>query len=147
MDGYEAFCEQRGQGPGNELMREFVACAKTRIRNGDWFARASCASVWIVLPETAAKGAQCAAKQYLKLFELQPWAGLGRSIDVSVSISVTALDSKHDDRSAVRVASMLREADRCKTVDRRSGQDRVQTESSTGIAGSDHRAGAGRGLN
>jgi PleD family two-component response regulator len=67
MGGFDAFCEQRGHEAGNELMREFVACAVTRIRKGDWFARASCASVWIVLPETAAKGAQCATKQFLKL--------------------------------------------------------------------------------
>jgi diguanylate cyclase (GGDEF)-like protein len=108
MDGFDAFCEQRGHGVGDELMREFVACAMTRIRKGDWFARASRASVWIVLPETAAKGAQCAAKQFLKLFELQRWAGLGQPVDVSVSVSVTTLDIRHDDRSAVRVASMLR---------------------------------------
>jgi hypothetical protein len=80
-------------------------------------------------------------------FELQPWSKPGQPIDVSVSISVTALDAKHDDRSAVRVASMLWEAVRGMNVDRQRGQEPAQTETLTGVAGSANRAGASHGIN
>jgi two-component system cell cycle response regulator len=112
IEGFEPFRDRFGHEAGNDLLREFVAGADGGIRKGDWLARTESASFLIVLPETAAKGANCVAHKLRQLFALHPWSTLAAPIGFTVNICVTAMDAEHDSHSMAQIEAVLHAADR-----------------------------------
>jgi two-component system cell cycle response regulator len=112
IDGFEQFGERFGHEAANDLLRAFVAGAEGRIRKGDWLARTTGAAFLIVLPETAANGAHCAAQHLRELFTMHLLTTLAEPIGFTVSIGVTAVDAKHDAQSTAQINAVLCEANR-----------------------------------
>ena len=110
IDGFEQFRVRFGEEAGNELLRVFVACAGERIRKGDWLVRTAGATFLIVLPETASKGAHSMAQQVRQLFALHEWSTPLEPIGFTVTIGVTAVDTKHDTHGGAQIDAVLREA-------------------------------------
>jgi GGDEF domain-containing protein len=65
----------------------------------------------IVLPETTARGAHCAANKLRRLFGLHPTSASAGPAALSVSIGVTAVD-RNDAQSTLQVNALLRLAGR-----------------------------------
>jgi two-component system cell cycle response regulator len=107
IDGFHRFTDRFGHGAGNEWLRAFVAGAGGCIRKGDWLARTGGGAFMIVLPETAAKGAHRAAQKLRQLFALHPFSTPAEPIGFTVSIGVTAVEAKHDARSADQIRALL----------------------------------------
>jgi two-component system, cell cycle response regulator len=70
------------------------------------------AEFMIVLPETTAKGAHCAAHKLRQIFAQHPLSIPSAPIGFTVSITVTAVDAKHDSQSTAQVEAALRVANR-----------------------------------
>jgi two-component system, cell cycle response regulator len=112
IDGFNRFNDRFGQEAANEWLRTFVAGAAGCIRQGDWLARTTGAEFMIVLPETTAKGAHCAAHKLRQIFAQHPLSIPSAPIGFTVSITVTAVDAKHDSQSTAQVEAALRVANR-----------------------------------
>jgi diguanylate cyclase (GGDEF)-like protein len=136
IDGFYRFQDRFGSGAANELLREFVAGAGGRIRKGDWLARTGAAAFVIVLPETAAKGAQRAAQKLRQLFKLHPQSAPDEPLGFTVSIEVTAVEAGHDAASTAQVQAVLRAAVRETYAGRLDGgQARADTMACTSQPG------------
>jgi two-component system cell cycle response regulator len=116
IDGFDRFGDP-GDETGNELLRTFVAGADGQIRQGDWLVRTAGDAFMIVLPETTAKGAHCAAQKLRRLFAVNPRSTPAEPLGFTVSIGVTAVDAKHDTESAAKIEAVLRAADRGRYAD------------------------------
>jgi diguanylate cyclase (GGDEF)-like protein len=147
IDGFEPFHDRFGHEASNDLLREFVACADARIRKGDWLARTDGAAFLIVLPETNAKGAHCAAHQLRQLFALHPLSTPAEPIGFTVSVGVTAVDAEHDAESTAQIDAVLCAADRGRHANGQldGAQARADTPACTG--GPSARLGGKHGLN
>jgi diguanylate cyclase (GGDEF)-like protein len=112
LDGFNRFDDRFGHEAANDWLRAFVAGAAGCIRHADWLARTAGAEFVIVLPETTAKGAHCAAHKLRRLFAQHPPSTPAEPIGFTVSIRVTAVDAKHDSQSTAQVEAVLRAANR-----------------------------------
>jgi two-component system, cell cycle response regulator len=111
IDGFIRFNDQFGHEAGNDLLRAFVEGADGCIRKGDWLARTAGSAFMIVLPETTAQGAHCAAHKLRQLFEVYPLSTPAGPLGLCVRIGVTAVDAKHDAQSLAQIEAVLRAAD------------------------------------
>jgi diguanylate cyclase (GGDEF)-like protein len=111
IDGFRAFNDRFGRDAGDELLRTLFASADGCLRKCDWLARTSGAEFMIVLPETTARGAHCAANKLRRLFGLHPTSASAGPAALSVSIGVTAVD-RNDAQSTLQVNALLRLAGR-----------------------------------
>jgi two-component system cell cycle response regulator len=144
IEGFDRFNHRFGH-EGNELLRAFVAGANGCIRKGDWLARTAGAAFMIVLPETSAKGAHCAAHKLRQLFAQQPLSTAAEPIGFTVSVGVTAVDAKHDAQSTAKIEAVLRAANRATCAGARLG-DQPDAGAMAGTTGS-ARTGGKSGLN
>jgi two-component system, cell cycle response regulator len=144
LNGFSRFDDQFGREAANEWLRTFVAGANGCIRQGDWLARTAGAEFMIVLPETPAKGAHCAAHKLRRLFGQHPLSTPDEPIGFTVDIGVTAVEAKHDSQSAAQVEAVLRVAN-CET--HTSGGDRTNAVTKCCTSGPGARIGAKNGLN
>jgi two-component system cell cycle response regulator len=117
IDGFNQCNDRLGDEAANDLLRAFVAGATGCIRQGDWLAHTAGAEFMIVLPETTARGAQCAAQKLHRLFAAQTLSTPDGPLGLTVCIGVTAVDAKHDVESAAKIEAVLRAADRGTYVD------------------------------
>jgi two-component system cell cycle response regulator len=146
IDGFEPFHERFGHEAGNDLLREFVAGVESLIRKGDWLARTDGTAFLIVLPETAAKGALCAAHKLRQLFALHPLSTLAEPIGFTVSIGVTAVDAAHDTQCAAQIEAVLCAADRRRQATKLLGEQ-TRIDAPDCIGGPSARLGGKNGLN
>jgi two-component system cell cycle response regulator len=147
IDGFGPFRDQFGHEAGNELLRAFVAGADACIRSGDWLARAAGTEFLIVLPETTARGAHCAAHKLRRLFALHPLSTPAEPIGFTVSIGVTAADAKHDAASTAQIEAVLCAAGRGKDANEQLDGDQARADTPACTGGPSGRLGGNNGLN
>ncbi len=111
IDGFWDIIDQFGYAIGDALLRAFATRTGSCIRNGDWFARTGDDEFMLVLPETSAKGAHRVAHKLREQFALHPLDTPAGAIALTSSISVAAIDAKHDFDSSVQINALLRMAD------------------------------------
>ena len=111
IDGFEAFIDRFGRAAGDDLLRAVIASAHGCVRKGDWLARTAGAAFMIGLPETPAKGAHCAANKLRRLFAQHASSASAEPSGFTVSIGVTAVDTR-DAQGTAQVNALLRLADR-----------------------------------
>jgi two-component system cell cycle response regulator len=146
IEGFNPFIHRCGHEAGNELLRAFVAGANGCIRKGDWLARTAGAAFMIVLPETSAKGAHCAARKLRHLFAQHPLSSAAEPTGFTVSIGVTAVDAKHDAQSTAKIEAVLRAANRRTYPGTRLDGEQPDADAMAGTTGS-ARTGGKSGLN
>jgi diguanylate cyclase (GGDEF)-like protein len=111
VDGFKAFNDRWGREAGDDLLRALIASAEGCVRKGDWLARTAGGEFMIVLPETAAKGAHCAANKLRRLFARHPASTSDGTVGLTVNIAVTAVDT-HDAQGTAQLNVLLRLAER-----------------------------------
>ena len=110
IDGFERFSGSSGLEAGNELLRAFVGRTANCIRKVDWLARTSRDEFIVVLPETNAQGARCAARKLRYLFVRDPLLQPNDPSAFTVRIGVTAVEANHDPNSTRQIEALLRSA-------------------------------------
>ncbi len=96
-----------------ELLRTFVMRAESRIRtDSDWLARVGDAEFMVVLPETAADGANRVAQKLHQILALEPVPTRAGPVSVTASIGVTAVEAKHELDGPSRIENLVRAAER-----------------------------------
>lgn len=95
---------------GEDLLRSFVARSAGSIRKSDWLARTGGNEFMIVLPETTAQGARCAARKLRYLFSRDPLSHPDSSIALTVRIGVTAAEATHHPDGSLRIDALIRAA-------------------------------------
>jgi diguanylate cyclase (GGDEF)-like protein len=130
----------------NGLLRMLVAGAESVIRKGDWLARTAGASFMIVLPETTALGAHCAAHK-LRQFFAKPLSTGAEHLGFTVSIGVTAVDAGHDALGTAQIDALLRMADRGTHADRLFGAQADGDAVAAWASGFGSEVGGKNGLN
>ncbi len=110
IDGLDRFDDPSGLEACNELLRAFVGRTANCIRKVDWLARTSRDEFIVVLPETTAQGARCAARKLRHLFVRNPLLQPNESSTFTVHIGVTAVEAKHDPDSTRQIDALLRSA-------------------------------------
>jgi diguanylate cyclase (GGDEF)-like protein len=110
IDGYDRLQDQLGRDAGDDLLKVLIASIGGRVRQGDWLARTADASLAIILPETAAKGAHCAAHKLRGLFSEHPLSALIEALGVRVRIEVTSVDARHNTQSTAQIDAVMRGA-------------------------------------
>jgi two-component system, cell cycle response regulator len=129
IDGFKKVNDRMGHGAGDRVLQEFVVRAARCIREkSDWLARSGGDEFIVVMPETDLKGANCVAQKLRRLFARPPLIVHERTLDITVSIGVTALET-HRDLSQTSAVELLREADRRLYASKQSGRDRVTSTS------------------
>jgi len=110
IDGFHEYNERFGREEGDKWLRDFVNRSEDAIRKGDWIARTGADRFMIVLPETAPTGARRVAEKLQRRFACHPLSTPAEQIGFSVGIDVTAVETKHDVDSSLRIESLLRAA-------------------------------------
>jgi two-component system cell cycle response regulator len=147
IDGFGPLQDQFGHEAGNDSLRAFVAGAEACIRKGDWLARTAGAGFLIVLPETTAQGAHCAARKLRHLFAPHPLSTPAKPIGFTVSIGVTAADAKHDAASTAQIEAVLCAAGRGEHATKPLDADQARADTPSCTGGPSGRLGGKNGLN
>ncbi len=108
IDGFTEFNERFGREEGDKWAREFVDRTEDGIRKGDWLARTGADRFMVVLPETSAAGARRVAQKLVQRFASHPLSTPDDPIGFTVTVEVTAVETKHDADSALRIETLLR---------------------------------------
>jgi diguanylate cyclase (GGDEF)-like protein len=113
INEFKLIIDRFGRPASEGVLREFVARCQGCIRTAsDWLARMGEDEFMIVLPETAALGATRVAHKLRKVLALEPVSTRAGPISMSASISMTAVEPKHELDSVARIRDMLRSASR-----------------------------------
>jgi two-component system, cell cycle response regulator len=129
IDGFKQVNDRLGHAAGDHVLQEFVLRATRCIREtSDWLARTGGDEFIIVMPETDTKGANCVAGKLRKILMDPLLTVHGHTLNVTVSIGVTSLETCAELSNATAV-ELLRAADRCLYRSKRSGKDRIKVTS------------------
>jgi two-component system cell cycle response regulator len=129
IDGFKQVNDRLGHAAGDQVLQEFVLRATGCIREtSDWLARAGGDEFIIVMPETDTKGANCVARKLRKILIDPSLTVRGETLNVTVSIGVTSLETCTELTNATAV-ELLGSADRGLYRSKRSGKDRITATS------------------
>jgi diguanylate cyclase (GGDEF)-like protein len=147
IDGFELFKDRFGHEAGNDLLRALVAGVNGVVRKIDWLVRTEGAAFLIILPETTAKGAHCAAHKLRQLFAQHPWSTPADPIGFTVNIGVTAVDAEHDSHSAAQIEAVLCAANRGRHAEKQLDRSLGSADTPACSGGPSARLGGKNGLN
>jgi diguanylate cyclase (GGDEF)-like protein len=125
IDGFKQVNDRLGHGAGDQVLQEFVVRATQCIREtSDWLARTGGDEFVIVMPETNLEGANTVAHKLRQVLAHPPIVTHGTALKVTVSIGVTALESRCDLSNTAPV-DLLRAADLALYASKRAGKDQA----------------------
>jgi diguanylate cyclase (GGDEF)-like protein len=125
IDGFKQVNDRLGHGAGDQVLQEFVVRATQCIREtSDWLARTGGDEFVIVMPETNLEGANTVAHKLRHVLTHPPIVIHGSPLKVTVSIGVTALETRHD-LSNTAPLDLLRAADLALYASKRAGKDQA----------------------
>jgi len=110
VEGLQPIINQSGFAAGEAAMRDVISRCDASIRKADWTARTDVGQFMVVLPETRAAGAQRVAQKLRSLFALDAGLAPRPLSELALSITVTAIDGKHEVDGQSRIRSLLRAA-------------------------------------
>lgn len=122
VDHFKRVNDEFGHLTGDEVLREMGARLRETARAGDVVARIGGEEFEILAPDTNALGAQILADRVHAAFRNKPFAALGGTRIVSVSIGVASAEAKNDGV----VPQLIARADEALYVAKRNGRDRSQ---------------------
>jgi two-component system cell cycle response regulator len=125
IDGFKQVNDRLGHAAGDRVLQEFVVRAAQCIREtSDWLARSGGDEFVIVMPETNLEGAHTVAHKLRRILVTPPIVFHERPLKVTVSIGVTALETRRD-LSNTAPLDLLRAADLALYTSKRSGKDQI----------------------
>jgi two-component system cell cycle response regulator len=122
IDYFKAINDGHGHDAGDDVLREFALRIRKSIRNIDLACRYGGEEFVIVMPETDMAVATMVAERLRRRIATEPFAIQhgARSLDVTISIGIAALDGPADNAAAV-----LKRADAALYRAKRDGRNRV----------------------
>jgi two-component system, cell cycle response regulator len=125
IDGFKQVNDRLGHAAGDRVLQEFTVRATQCIREtSDWLARSGGDEFVIVMPETNLEGANTVANKLRRILMNPPIVMNERPLKVTVSIGVTALETRRD-LSSTAPLDLLRAADLALYTNKRSGKDQL----------------------
>jgi two-component system cell cycle response regulator len=125
IDKFRWINDRFGRRAGDELLREFVVRSAKCIRKGDWLARVGADEFMIVLPETTAMGATRATQKLREIFQRLPVPTHAGSINLTVSIGISAVEANQDLDGTIRMEHLLHAANRGLAASKQLGGDQA----------------------
>ena len=123
VDHFKLVNDEYGHLTGDEVLREMGARLRETARAGDVVARIGGEEFEILAPDTNAAGAHILAERVQAAFRGKPFASLGGTRSIGVSIGIASAEA-HTDQIAV---ALIARADEALYVAKRNGRDRSQT--------------------
>jgi two-component system cell cycle response regulator len=122
IDYFKAVNDSHGHDAGDDVLREFALRIRKSIRNIDLACRYGGEEFVIVMPETDMAVATMVAERLRRRIASEPFAiqDGARSLDVTISIGIAALDGPGDNAAAI-----LKRADQALYRAKRDGRNRV----------------------
>jgi two-component system cell cycle response regulator len=122
IDYFKAVNDSHGHDAGDDVLREFSLRIRKSIRNIDLACRYGGEEFVIVMPETDMAVATMVAERLRRRIASEPFAiqDGARSLDVTISIGIAALDGPADNAAAI-----LKRADTALYRAKRDGRNRV----------------------
>jgi two-component system cell cycle response regulator len=122
IDYFKAVNDAHGHDAGDDVLREFALRIRKAIRNIDLACRYGGEEFVIVMPETDMAVATMVAERLRRRIASEPFAIQDgtRSLDVTISIGIAALDGPGDNAAAI-----LKRADTALYRAKRDGRNRV----------------------
>jgi diguanylate cyclase (GGDEF)-like protein len=125
IDAFKQINDRLGHAAGDQVLQEFVVRATQCIREtSDWLARTGGDEFVIVMPETNLEGAHTVANKLRRLLTSPPIVIHECPLRVTVSIGVTALETRRD-LSNTAPLDLLRAADLALYTSKRCGKDQI----------------------
>jgi diguanylate cyclase (GGDEF)-like protein len=122
VDHFKKVNDEFGHLTGDEVLREMGQRLRDTARAGDVVARIGGEEFEILAPDTAAPGAQILADRIHAAFRGKPFASLGGTRTIGVSIGIASAEA-HNDQIAT---ALIARADEALYVAKRNGRDRSQ---------------------
>jgi diguanylate cyclase (GGDEF)-like protein len=122
VDHFKKINDEFGHLTGDEVLREMGMRLRETARLGDVVARIGGEEFEILAPDTAGPGALILADRIQAAFRNKPFASLGGSRCISVSIGIASAEANNDQIATALIAR----ADEALYVAKRNGRDRSQ---------------------
>lgn len=124
VDHFKRVNDEFGHLTGDEVLREMGARLRETARAGDVVARIGGEEFEILAPDTGPEGARILAQRVQDAFRGKPFASLGgtRVVSISISIGIASAEARNDQITATLIAR----ADEALYVAKRNGRDRSQ---------------------
>jgi diguanylate cyclase (GGDEF)-like protein len=122
VDHFKRINDEFGHLTGDEVLREMGALLRETARLGDVVARIGGEEFEILAPDTMMDGAQILADRIHQAFETRPFASVGPSRKISVSIGIASEAARSDQVAKVLMAR----ADEALYVAKRNGRHRTE---------------------
>jgi two-component system cell cycle response regulator len=122
VDFFKAVNDSFGHTAGDDVLREFALRLRSNVRGIDLTCRYGGEEFVVAMPDTDLKIAQMVAERLRQRIESEPFAILGgtRMIDVTISVGIATREGVVDD-----VPTLLRRADEAVYRAKREGRNRV----------------------
>jgi len=147
IDGLVQQVNRFGRSAGDDWARDFVNRSECFLRKGDWIARTGADEFMVVLPETTAEGARCVAQKLDRLFAVHPLSTPADPVGFTVTVDVTAVETKHDVDCTYRIESLVRAALGRRFAYRRAGARASAEAAADSRLNFDAPPGASNGIN
>ena len=122
VDHFKRVNDEFGHLTGDEVLREMGARLREIARAGDVVARMGGEEFEILAPDTSTDGAQILADRVQAAFRGKPFASLGGTRQIGISIGIASAEAHNDQVAAMLIAR----ADEALYVAKRNGRDRSQ---------------------
>jgi diguanylate cyclase (GGDEF)-like protein len=122
VDHFKKINDEFGHLTGDEVLREMGMRLRDTARAGDVVARIGGEEFEILAPDTAGPGALILADRIQAAFRGKPFASLGGTRSIGVSIGIASAEANNDQV----VAALIARADEALYVAKRNGRDRSQ---------------------
>ncbi len=133
-DHFKQINDLHGHGAGDSVLRELALRVKECLRLSDIATRYGGEEFTLLLPQTDATEAGNLAERIRHRIQAKPIAiHGGESVEVTVSIGVSALQSGSGDSTLKIAEQLLEEADNALYLAKESGRNRVQLANPTSI--------------
>lgn len=126
IDHFKRINDVHGHAVGDEVLKLIAGALQQQLREEDILARFGGEEFVLALPQTDGRGAMVLAERIRARLGERSWRFADSEVRVSVSIGISALESRHATVKEALLDLMLGEADRALYVGKRNGRDQTR---------------------
>lgn len=125
IDHFKGVNDEHGHQCGDTILHETAQLMSGMLRDYDAIGRYGGEEFLIILPETTTAQAFKICDRIRVAVQNHTYIYLGRELQITVSIGISATQSAHDNMTTER---LIAEADRCLYIAKENGRNRTETE-------------------